>query len=82
MDKWGVNYAISWLPTVLRNIGAKYGKPYIINHEEPENAEEIVHEQVREIKKELHDRKIEEKDLIFVFMDERSFQNNDNSQRV
>jgi putative transposase len=81
-DKWGVDYAISWLPSVLRSIGAKYGKPYMINHEEPENAEEIVHEQVREIKKELKNKKIEEKDLIFVFMDEGSFQNNDNSQRV
>jgi transposase len=82
LDKWGVNYAISWLPTVLRSIGAKYGKPYMINHKEHENAEEIIHEQVREIKKELKSRKIEEKDIIFVFMDEGSFQNSDNSQRI
>jgi len=82
LDKWGVNYAISWLPTVLRSIGAKYGKPYMINNKEPENAEEIIHDQVKEIKKELKDREIDEKDLIFVFMDEGSFQNTDNSQKV
>lgn len=81
-EKWGVDYAISWLPTVLRSIGAKYGKPYMINCEEPENAEEIIHEQVREIKEEFKERGIEEKDIVFVFMDEGSFQNNDNSQRV
>jgi putative transposase len=81
-DKWNVNYSKSWLPTVLRSIGAKYGKPYPINIEEPENAEEIVHERVKEIKKELKEEKINEKDLVFVFMDEGSFQNKDNSQRV
>jgi len=81
-EKWSVDYAISWLPKVLRSIGAKYGKPYIHNVEEPENAEEIIHNQVREIKEEFKKRKIEEKDIIFVFMDEGSFQNKDNSQRV
>lgn len=25
-----------WLPTVLRSIGAKYGKPCMINNKEPE----------------------------------------------
>jgi len=53
--------------TVLRSIGAKYGKPCMINNKEPENAEEIIHDQVKEIKKELKDREIDEKDLIFVF---------------
>jgi len=35
-EKWGVNYAISWLPKVLRGIGCKYGKPYMHNYKEPE----------------------------------------------
>ena len=82
LNKWGVDYAISWLPTVLRSIGCKYGKPYMHNCKEPENAEEIIHNQVREIKKEFKNRGIKEKDVIFVFMDEGSFQNNDNSQRI
>ncbi|MDR2545702.1 MAG: helix-turn-helix domain-containing protein [Methanobrevibacter sp.] len=82
LDKWNVNYATSWLPTVLRSIGAKYGKPYMINNKEPENAEKIIQSQVKEIKKEFKDRKIDEKDLIFVFMDKCSFQNTDNSQKV
>jgi hypothetical protein len=73
MINGGVDYAISWLPTVLRSIGAKYGKPYMHNCEEPENAEEIIHEQVREIKEEFKERRIEEKDTVFVFMDEGSF---------
>lgn len=81
-QKWGVDYAISWLPKVLRSIGAKYGKPYMHNFEEPENAEEIIHNQVKEIKKEFKTQKIDEKDVVFVFMDEGSFQNKDNSQRV
>jgi transposase len=81
-EKWNVGYAISWLPTVLRGIGAKYGKPYMHSFQEPENAEERIHDQVREIKKEFKKRKIKEKDIIFVFMDEGSFQNKDNSQRV
>ncbi|MDR1818674.1 MAG: hypothetical protein LBR15_00305 [Methanobrevibacter sp.] len=40
-DKWNIDYAVSWLPTVLRSVGAKYGKPYIKNIEEGEHAEEI-----------------------------------------
>jgi len=77
-----VNNAISWFPKVLRSIGCKYGKPYMHNFEEPENAEEIIHDQVREIRNEFKQRGIKEKDIVFVFMDEGSFQNNDNSQRV
>jgi transposase len=81
-EKWNVDYSISRLPTVLRSIGAKYGKPYIKNFKEPENAEEIIHDQVREIKKEFKKRNIKEKDIILVFMDEGSFQNKDNAQKV
>ena len=42
----------------------------------------IIHNQVREIKKEFKQRGIEEEDIILCFHDEGSFQNNDNSQRV
>jgi putative transposase len=81
-DKWDVDFNISWIPKLLRSIGAKYGKPYPIYANEPSNADEILHEQVKNIKKELKEKNIEFKDLVFVFMDERSFNNQDNSQRV
>jgi len=81
-NKWGIDYAVSWLPHVLKSFGAKYGKPYPKYAKEPENADEILHEQVIEIKKELKDKNIEFNDIIFVFMDEGSFNNTDNSQRV
>jgi transposase len=67
-DKWNIDYAVSWLPTVLRSIGAKYGKPYIKNIEEGEHTEEIIHNQIREIKKE----KIYKKTL-FSFLWTRSY---------
>ena len=70
------------MPHVLKSFGAKYGKPYPKYTKEPENADEILHEQVIKIKKELKDKNIEFNDIIFVFMDEGSFNNTDNSQRV
>jgi hypothetical protein len=58
------------LPHVLKSFGAKYGKPYPKYTKEPENADEILHEQVIKIKKELKDKNIDFNDIVFIFMDE------------
>lgn len=80
-NKWGVDYAISWLPKVLRSIGAKYGTLYKYNSKQPENTEKMIHEQVRKIKEELKERGVKKQDIVFVFMDQ-NFQNKDNSQKI
>lgn len=80
LEKWDINYSSSQVTRILRKLGLKYSKPYTIYSKEPKNAEKILIERVQEVKNEIPDNLKD--NIVFVFMDEASFQNKDNSQRI
>ncbi len=79
---FGVTYSESHLGRLLRNMGLKCVKPYMMDYRRPENAEQILRGRVRIVFEKLRAQGIREEEVAVGFVDETSPQNTANSVRV
>ncbi|MDI6884793.1 MAG: IS630 family transposase [archaeon] len=81
-EKFGVEYKKSRLYELLRELGLKLSKPYILDVKRPENAEEILAERLEKVLKVLKDAEYNLKDIFIGFFDASSPQLSPNTTRL
>ena len=81
-QKFGVLYSDSHLRRILREIGMRYLKPYMVDYRRCEGAEQILKERFEAAMEEVAEEGIKEEEIAIGFVDESSPQNRANTQRV
>jgi len=81
-EEFGVSYHEDHLRRLLRRLGMRYGKPYVMDYRRPQEAETLLAERVRRVFEELEAQGIRPEEIAIGFVDETSPQNTANSQRL
>ncbi len=81
-EEFGVRYHEDHLRRLLRRLGMKYAKPYVMDYRRPQDAEAVLAERVRQVFEELGAEGIRAEEIAIGFVDETSPQNRANSQRM
>lgn len=84
-DRYDIDFCIEWINIILkRKFNFHHSKPYVLPKEQPENAEEILKENLdKTINQVFEDLKINDlKEIAFGFLDESSPENKANTSRL
>jgi transposase len=81
-DKFGIKYSDDQIVRILKNFGMNHAKPFPHDYRKPDNAEELLDNQLRIVFELLKKKKIPIDKIAIGFMDESSPQTKANTVRV